>query len=59
MKQLSRPPQISGLCDQLIELPRLIDEAPIGILVVDPDQRVILMSRAAPETLEQAAFAGA
>ncbi|MEW6111268.1 MAG: sigma 54-interacting transcriptional regulator [Thermodesulfobacteriota bacterium] len=45
MSQPPRPPQISGLCDQLIELPRLIDEVPIGILVVDPSHRVILMNR--------------
>jgi two-component system response regulator AtoC len=38
-------PRIEGLGEHSISLPDLIDEIPLGVLVVDTDQRVMLLNR--------------
>ena len=38
--------QIKGLFDTLIELPSLIDEIPLGIVVLDTQRRIVLINRA-------------
>ena len=38
--------QIKGLFDAPIELPSLIDEIPLGIVVLDTQRRIVLINRA-------------
>jgi PAS domain S-box-containing protein len=42
----SQSAKVHGLLEQPIALSQFINEAPIGILVVDPELRVVLMNRA-------------
>jgi PAS domain S-box-containing protein len=39
-------PRITGLFDPPIALPFLLDEIPLGIIVLDPDRKVVLLNRA-------------
>jgi PAS domain S-box-containing protein len=45
LKTLQRT-QIKGLLDASIELPSLIDEIPLGIVVLDTQRRIVLINRA-------------
>ncbi|MEW6352449.1 MAG: sigma 54-interacting transcriptional regulator [Thermodesulfobacteriota bacterium] len=38
-------PRITGLSDVPIALPQFMDEVPVGIVVLDPDRRVVLLNR--------------
>lgn len=38
--------QIKGLCDFPIQLPQFLDEIPVGIIVFNPDRKVVLINRA-------------
>ena len=36
---------INGLFDTIVELPSLIDEVPLGIVVLDTQRRIVLLNR--------------
>ncbi len=38
--------QIEGLFDSPLKLPSLIDELPLGVVILDSDRRVLLLNRA-------------
>lgn len=38
--------QIKGLCDSHVPLPQFLDEIPVGVIVFNPDRKVVLINRA-------------